>query len=93
MKIIEFCKLHKKKCTFGGLWMALGAYRGIKYYEFHTKKTNAPFFYTDAMIHGAFGIFIYVNPLFWTTTMYKETTRLHLWRFKTPIVGIKKIKV
>jgi hypothetical protein len=76
MKFIDFIKLHKTKCLMGGLWLSLGAYRGVKEYEFYMKKANYPFFYTDVAIRGGFGVFVYANPFFFPWMSYKEILRL-----------------
>ena len=61
-------------------WSGLGFYRGLNYYKYNLDKYEIKknYLYSDSIIHGFFGVFMYVNPAFLPFIIYKELYRLEV---------------
>ena len=59
-------------------WAGIGFIRGVNShkYTYNEFKTNEPYMYSDSILNGLFGIFVYANPLLLPITMHKELYRL-----------------
>ena len=61
-------------------WCGLGFIRGINSYEYNYNKynKNEPYIYSNSILNGFFGIFMYANPFFLPFSIYKEIYRLEI---------------
>jgi hypothetical protein len=61
-------------------WCGLGFARGVNSYKYTQNKYNKiePFIYSNSIIHGFFGIIMYVNPILLPITIHKELYRLEI---------------
>ena len=64
-------------------WCGLGFIRGINYYQYthnilNNNDKNKPYIYSNSIIDGILGIFIYGNPIFLPMTIHKELYRLEI---------------
>lgn len=66
-------------------WLGLGFYRGVISYNHKYKCDNIKYdvkkptyFYASCFGSGMFGIFIYANPFFLPTTIFKEIYRIEI---------------
>ena len=67
-------------------WCGLGFIRGINYYKY-THDKNKPYIYSNSIIDGILGIFIYGNPIFLPIIIHKE-----LYRFEISIRNLENEK-
>ena len=67
-------------------WCGLGFIRGINYYKYthdtlnknNNNDKNKPYIYSNSIIDGFLGIFIYGNPIFLPIIIHKELYRLEV---------------
>lgn len=61
-------------------WCGIGFVRGINSYKYSYNKydKNEPYIYSNSIIHGFFGIIMYVNPILLPITIHKELYRLEV---------------
>ena len=61
-------------------WCGLGFIRGINYYKYthNNYHKNESYVYSNSIIDGIHGIFIYGNPIFLPITIHKELYRLEI---------------
>jgi hypothetical protein len=62
------------------IWSGIGFVRGVNSYKYTHYKDykNEPYIYSNSIIHGFFGIIMYVNPILLPITIYKELYRLEV---------------
>lgn len=61
-------------------WCGLGLIRGVNYYKYtcnNYEKKN-PFIYSNSIIDGILGLFLYANPILLPITIHKEIYRLEI---------------
>jgi len=60
-------------------WCGLGFIRGINSYKYQNEnQKNEPYLYSDSVLRGFFGIFVYGNPVFILPLLHKELYRLEV---------------
>ena len=61
-------------------WCGIGFIRGVNSYKFTHNKYNEKenFIYSNSILYGLFGGFIYANPFFAGIFIYKELYRLEI---------------
>lgn len=61
-------------------WCGLGFVRGINSYKYSHNKYNekASYLYSDSIVNGISGIFVYAFPFALPITVYKELYRLEV---------------
>jgi hypothetical protein len=61
-------------------WCGIGFVRGVNSYKYtHSKyEKHKPYIYSNSIIHGFFGIIMYVNPILLPITIHKELYRLEV---------------
>ena len=59
-------------------WSGLGFIRGVNYhkYTYNEFKSNKSYMYSDLIIYGLWGTFVYANPFFLPFTIHKEIYKL-----------------
>jgi len=75
--------LHKKEFLLfvtGTSWSVLGFKRGLQSYDYNYTKSihKEPYLYISKGQQGLLGIFLYMNPLLFPITLYKEMYRLEV---------------
>ena len=78
-----------KYCIGYAGWCGLGFVRGTNFYKYNYNKynENESYMYSNSLINGFFGMFVYGNPVTLPITIYKE-----LYRLEVNIRNIEKEK-
>jgi hypothetical protein len=56
----------------------LGLFRGVNYYKYKCSINNKPYIYSDSIIDGGLGIFLYGNPILLPIIIHKELYKLEI---------------
>ena len=59
-------------------WCIIGFNRGLNEYEYNHKHDHKNYLYTDKILNGLMGLFLYVNPSLLPFAIYKEIYRLEI---------------
>ena len=59
-------------------WCIIGFNRGLNEYEYNHKHDYKNYLYTDKILNGLMGLFLYINPGLLPFAIYKEIYRLEI---------------
>ena len=59
-------------------WCGLGFFRGVNYYKYKCSINDNPYIYSNSIVDGVLGIFLYGNPILLPVTIHKELYKLEI---------------